>query len=78
MSIFSPLYQESMVVHDVIVYIRMPECNTTSDFAESFERFWRQYVATAEATEEVQELLIQHEVFKESLVSWCTFLIFFG
>jgi len=31
-------------------------------------RFWRQYVATAEATEEVQELLIQHEVFKESLV----------
>eukprot|EP00434_Breviolum_minutum_P022524 symbB.v1.2.019872.t1/scaffold1647.1/size107771/8 len=31
-------------------------------------RFWRQYVATAEATEEVQELLIQHEVFQESLV----------
>lgn len=52
----------------------MPECNTTWDSAGSFERFWRQYVATAEATEEVQELLIQHEVFQESLVSWCTFL----
>ncbi|CAL1140325.1 unnamed protein product [Cladocopium goreaui] len=31
-------------------------------------RLWRQYVATVDATEDVQRLLIQHQVFQESLV----------